>query len=127
MTEESDNFAKEEKLEIEGLSDFEFASNIEKIWEDMTLDKWKSLSESEKQRIKDWRKRTRPFYRKLLFWISVLLFFATSISAFWIMWSPVWWAFAILMVISNKWYYYSEGEHKIKKLKHRNPHNFPGS
>ena len=107
MTEESDNFAKEEKLEIEGLSDFEFASNIEKIWEDMTLDKWKSLSESEKQRIKDWRKRTRPFYRKLLFWISVLLFFATSISAFWIMWSPVWWAFAILMVISNKWYYYS--------------------
>ena len=26
MTEESDKFAKEEKLEIEGLSDFEFAS-----------------------------------------------------------------------------------------------------
>ncbi|MFL2451845.1 MAG: hypothetical protein ACJ0IB_07285 [Verrucomicrobiales bacterium] len=117
MSEESDDLSKGVKLEIEGLSDFEFEGAIEKIWEDMTFDKWTALSDFERKRIEDWRERTNPFYKKVLLWVSLLFSAATIISAFWIMFSLTWFVLALLMLITLNWSRYADGQHKIQDPK----------
>ena len=42
---------------------------VQKIWEEMTWEKWEKLTEFEKARINAWRKKTTPRYVK---WIGKL-------------------------------------------------------
>ena len=39
---------------------------VQKIWEDMTWEKWEELTEFEKARINAWREKTAPWYVKLI-------------------------------------------------------------
>ena len=46
---------------------------VQKIWEEMTWEKWEKLTEFEKARINAWRKKTAPWYVK---WIGKLMAFS---------------------------------------------------
>ncbi|MDC0049003.1 hypothetical protein OAL09_06645 [Verrucomicrobia bacterium] len=75
-----DDFNSPQHQQASGLDRYRNNSNnldqadesIEKIWKDMTPEKWEELTDSERERILDWQNRTRSLFGKIIIFAGII-------------------------------------------------------